>query len=211
MPVTLTTLSRPDFGQASTQPLGSVPTCISNVSKGGRRWLHLYILSHSLDLDYQSGPILTEVGRGRSGEKKKKITMSTISVDTSVDFPDRGPAVFAVVTATLSLATVFVAARLVSRIGIVRSVSWDDYIIVLAWLIAFFLGLTINFGTKRGLGRHDTNINHVDRPGLRMCEYVFSILYVRSSVNCHRETGLTSVRTRRSCPPRRQSSSFTYG
>jgi len=95
------------------------------------------------------------------------------------DFPDRGPAVFAVTTATSVLATVFVAARIVSRIGIVRSVSWDDYIIILAWFIAFFLCLTIDFGTHKGLGRHDGNIEHVDKPGLRMCEYVFSVLYVR--------------------------------
>ncbi|KAK1760623.1 major facilitator superfamily domain-containing protein [Echria macrotheca] len=96
---------------------------------------------------------------------------------TATGFPDRGPAVFAVTTATLVLASIFVAARLVSRIGIVRSVSWDDYIIVLAWLISFFLCLTIDFGTKRGLGRHDENISPDDMPGLRMCEYVFSILY----------------------------------
>src|SRR5438876_11499195 len=100
---------------------------------------------------------------------------------TATGFPDRGPAVFAVTTATLALATVFVTARLVSRIGIVRSVSWDDYIIVLAWLISFSLCLTIDFGTKRGLGRHDENISDDDMPRLRMCEYVFSILYVSRS------------------------------
>ncbi|KAK0635839.1 major facilitator superfamily domain-containing protein [Bombardia bombarda] len=93
------------------------------------------------------------------------------------DFPDRGPAVFAVATATLIIATVFVAARMVSRLGIVRRIGWDDYTIVLAWLIALFLCLAINFGTKRGLGRHDANIDPNDMPGLRMCEYVFSILY----------------------------------
>ncbi|KAK4451859.1 major facilitator superfamily domain-containing protein [Podospora aff. communis PSN243] len=93
------------------------------------------------------------------------------------DFPDRGPAVFSVTTATSALATVFVAARMVSRIGIVRNMSADDYIIILAWLIAFFLSLTIDFGTRFGLGRHDRNIEHADKAGLRMCEYVFSILY----------------------------------
>lgn len=93
-------------------------------------------------------------------------------------FPDRGPTVFAVTTATSVLATVFVAARMVSRIGIVRKVSWDDYIIVFAWLISFFLCLSIDFGTRRGLGRHDGDIEPAQKPGLRMCEYIFSILYV---------------------------------
>jgi hypothetical protein len=101
------------------------------------------------------------------------------------DFPDRGPAVFAVTTATSALATVFVVARMVSRIGIVRNMSADDYIIILAWLIAFFLSLTISFGTRFGLGRHDSNIEHVDKPGLRMCEYVFSILYVCQALLIH--------------------------
>ncbi|KAK0651578.1 major facilitator superfamily domain-containing protein [Cercophora newfieldiana] len=103
--------------------------------------------------------------------------MSASETNGGRDFPDRGPAVFAVTTATSALATLFVAARMVSRIGIVRHMSADDYIIILAWLIAFFLSLTIDFGTQRGLGRHDSNIEHVDKPGLRMCEYVFSILY----------------------------------
>lgn len=96
-------------------------------------------------------------------------------------FPDRGPAVFAVTTATLVLATIFVAGRLVSRIGIVRHVSWDDYIIVLAWFFAVGLSITIDIGTRKGLGRHDINIPEEDRVPLRKTEYVFSILYVCDS------------------------------
>jgi hypothetical protein len=92
--------------------------------------------------------------------------------------PDRGPVVFAVTTATLALATVFVAARMVSRVGILRRTTCDDYIMVLAWLIAVFLSLSIDLGTARGLGRHDANILPGDLPGLRINEYVFSILYV---------------------------------
>lgn len=101
-----------------------------------------------------------------------------IKPTTAATFPDRGPAVFAVTTATLVLATVFVAARLVSRIGLVRRTGWDDYIIVLAWLLAVFLGLSIDLGTREGLGRHDEDIEEERRGVLRMCEYVFSILYV---------------------------------
>jgi hypothetical protein len=94
-------------------------------------------------------------------------------------FPDRGPAVFAVTTATLALATLFVAARMVSRFGILRSTGWDDYIMILAWILALFLSLAIDLGAQRGLGRHDQNIDPADRGRLRTSEYVFSILYVR--------------------------------
>lgn len=94
------------------------------------------------------------------------------------DVPDRGPAVFIVTIVTICLSTLFVAARMVSRIGIVRRVGWDDYIIVLAWFISMFLCLTIAMATKRGLGRHDVDIDRQYQPGLRMCEYLFSILYV---------------------------------
>lgn len=96
-------------------------------------------------------------------------------------FPDRGPAVMAVASATISLATLFVFARMVSRIGIVRRVGYDDYIILLAWLIAFSLTMSINLGTRKGLGRHDRDIDDEKRAGLRMCEYLFSILYVSLS------------------------------
>ncbi|KAK3351944.1 major facilitator superfamily domain-containing protein [Neurospora tetraspora] len=94
-----------------------------------------------------------------------------------VPCPDRGPAVFVVTTVTICLATLFVAGRMVSRIGIVRRVGWDDYIIVFAWLMAMFLSATIDMATRRGLGRHDGDIHPQDLPRLRMWEYVFSILY----------------------------------
>jgi uncharacterized membrane protein (DUF4010 family) len=97
-------------------------------------------------------------------------------------FPDRGPPVFAVTVATLVLASVFVAARIVCRYFIVRNFAWDDRVMVLAWLLAVFLSFTICLGTAHGLGRYDENIDRADRPVLRRCEYVFSILYVCVSI-----------------------------
>lgn len=47
---------------------------------------------------------------------------------------NRGPVVLAVTTAFLFASTVFVALRLVSRVGVVKKVSKDDYFIVLAWV-----------------------------------------------------------------------------
>ena len=106
--------------------------------------------------------------------------MSGSGAQPTADFPDRGPVVFAVTTATLCLATVFVAARMVSRVFILRRTGSSDYTIVLAWLLALFMSLSINVGAKRGLGRHDRNIDSWNQPALRMCEYIFSILYVRT-------------------------------
>lgn len=102
-------------------------------------------------------------------------------------FPDRGPAVFAVTLATLILASVFVAARIVCRAFIVRRFTWDDWTMILAWLISFFLSFTICLGAYHGLGRHDENIPDSDWPVLRRCQYVFSILYVSLSTLRHRE------------------------
>ncbi|CAJ2503008.1 Uu.00g104020.m01.CDS01 [Anthostomella pinea] len=96
---------------------------------------------------------------------------------SSTNDPDRGPAVFAVTTATLVLATCFVAARLACRVGIVRHISWDDYFIVTAWILAVALSFTIDLSTRKGLGRHDENIAAEDWNTLRRCEYVFSVLY----------------------------------
>jgi len=47
---------------------------------------------------------------------------------------NRGPTVLAVTAAMIILATIFVFFRFVSRIGIVRKVTWDDYFILLAWV-----------------------------------------------------------------------------
>jgi hypothetical protein len=48
--------------------------------------------------------------------------------------PSRGPVVMAVTGAMLVLATLFVLLRLISRFGVVRRISWDDYFMILAWV-----------------------------------------------------------------------------
>ena len=99
--------------------------------------------------------------------------------DPDAGFPDRGPEVFIVTTLTLSLATLFMTARMFSRVSILRQARPDDYVMVLAWLIAVFLSLSIILGVTYGLGRHYINIDPQNRAALRMSEYVFSIFYVR--------------------------------
>ena len=57
-----------------------------------------------------------------------------MAIAATLTMQDRGPTVLAVVIAVLVVSTVFIVLRLVSRIGIVRRVSNDDYAIVLAWV-----------------------------------------------------------------------------
>lgn len=111
---------------------------------------------------------------------------------------NRGPVVLAVTTALLVVSTMFVALRLVSRAGVVRKVSRDDYFIVFAWVgtscgiqsspinpssqvIAFGLSFSICYGTSLGLGKHEVDLQPELRSALQKCEYVFSVLYVRFS------------------------------
>ena len=72
--------------------------------------------------------------------------MSMTTPGTAIQ--DRGPVVLAVTVAFLGVSTLFVALRLVSRIGIVKRVTADDYFIVFAWVCAaanpaLFNGLTL--------------------------------------------------------------------
>ncbi|KAG5978793.1 hypothetical protein E4U55_005939 [Claviceps digitariae] len=103
--------------------------------------------------------------------------MSSTSAEDHGSVPNRGPAVFAVTTATLALASVFVGARMICRRCIVRRVTWDDRIVCLAWLLALCLSASIDYGVMVGLGRHDAHISVDNWPKLRRAEYVFSILY----------------------------------
>lgn len=109
---------------------------------------------------------------------------------------NRGPPVLAVTTTLLVVSTIFVVLRLVSRAGVVRKVSRDDYFIILAWVrslflgtidrtpidpcqvIAFGLSFSICYGTSLGLGRHEVDLQPERRSALKKCEYAFSVLYV---------------------------------
>ena len=52
---------------------------------------------------------------------------------------NRGPTVLAVVIVFLALSTVFIALRLVSRLGVVKRVGSDDYAIIFAWVGLMFI------------------------------------------------------------------------
>ncbi|KAL8646876.1 MAG: hypothetical protein Q9226_006672 [Calogaya cf. arnoldii] len=90
---------------------------------------------------------------------------------------NRGPEVLAVTVALFVLATFAVILRLVSRIGIVKRISADDYAMIVAWLIAFGFSFSICYGTVVGLGRHEANIRDKDHAPLRKSQYAFLVLY----------------------------------
>ena len=49
---------------------------------------------------------------------------------------NRGPTVLTVTIILLSISTAFTALRLISRFGVVKRISNDDYMIILAWVSA---------------------------------------------------------------------------
>ncbi|TVY38746.1 L-fucose-proton symporter [Lachnellula occidentalis] len=102
----------------------------------------------------------------------------------------RGKATFIVTTSTFIFATLFVVARIISRFGILRHRTTDDWLVILAWMpwdswqhadwckfIAFGLSFAVNYGTANGLGRRDVDIEPEWLGALRSSEYAFTILY----------------------------------
>ncbi|PHH85107.1 hypothetical protein CDD83_883 [Cordyceps sp. RAO-2017] len=93
------------------------------------------------------------------------------------DEEQRGRLIFAVTISTLGLATMLVGARTVSRFFIVRRVTWDDKVMILAWFLASGLSFTVSLGAFHGLGKSEADISDESKRILLRCEYVFSILY----------------------------------
>jgi len=91
---------------------------------------------------------------------------------------DKGPVVLAVTVSMIATSTLFVFLRLISRVGIVKKVSADDYCIAVAWTFAFGLSFSICYGTKLGLGAHKSDIPSSWQSSLAYSEYAFTVLYV---------------------------------
>ena len=90
---------------------------------------------------------------------------------------NRGHVVLGVGLAMLYSSTVFVFLRLVSRAGIVKKVMLDDYFIIIAWVIAFGMTISVCHATKYGLGHHDVDIADSQRPAFQRLNYTFTALY----------------------------------
>lgn len=107
-------------------------------------------------------------------------TMATLGPNEHFD--SRGPVVLGVSAAVLTLSTVFVALRLVSRFFVVRKPGWDDYTMLLAWILAFGASFAICYGTTKGLGRKQDDIPMDWLRPMKQSSFVFSVLYVCSHV-----------------------------
>jgi fucose permease len=92
-------------------------------------------------------------------------------------FEGRSQVVFVVTIAVLLLATVFVSLRMVSRAVIVKKIAIDDYLIVVAWAIALGLSISICFGCRYGLGRHESDIPQSWQSTLLKSQYAFEVMY----------------------------------
>lgn len=94
-------------------------------------------------------------------------------------FSTRGPVVMGVSAATLAICSLFVGLRLISRFAVVRKPGWDDYTMILAWVLAFGASFSICYGTTKGLGRRQEDIPVEWLRPMKQASYVFSVLYVR--------------------------------
>lgn len=79
---------------------------------------------------------------------------------------------------TLALCSLFVGLRLISRFMVVRKPGWDDFAMILAWIIAFGASFAVCYGTTKGLGRRQEDIPKSWLQPMKKASYVFSVLYV---------------------------------
>jgi hypothetical protein len=100
------------------------------------------------------------------------------TTDPNDDFLSRGPVVMGVSAATLALCSLFVGMRLISRFMVVRKPGWDDFAMILAWMIAFGATFAVCYGTTKGLGRRQEDIPTGWLQPMKKASYVFSVLYV---------------------------------
>ncbi|KAF1922071.1 MFS monosaccharide transporter-like protein [Ampelomyces quisqualis] len=92
-------------------------------------------------------------------------------------FSTRGPLVLGVSAATLAFCSLFVGLRLVSRFAVMRKPGWDDYTMILAWVLAFGASFSVCYGTTKGLGRRQEDIPPAWLQSMKQTAYVFSVLY----------------------------------
>ncbi|ELR03139.1 hypothetical protein VC83_08477 [Pseudogymnoascus destructans] len=91
--------------------------------------------------------------------------------------PDRRQAMQVATTVTIVVAFVFVALRMISRISITRRTTLDDYMMIIAWIIAFGGSLTILLAARKGLGLMDAELKPEWLSPLKKFGYIYSILY----------------------------------
>lgn len=97
--------------------------------------------------------------------------------DVHGDLEGRSGAVLAVTVCMAGLATLFVFFRILSRAAIVKHISPDDYIMIVAWIIALGLSATLCYACAWGLGRKEADVPPSWEWNLKKADYAFTILY----------------------------------
>jgi hypothetical protein len=69
---------------------------------------------------------------------------------------NRGQTVFVVTLVLIILATVFMVLRLISKWGVTRKKTADDFVAIIAWIFAIGLSVSTMIGTQVGLGAPDS-------------------------------------------------------
>jgi hypothetical protein len=109
------------------------------------------------------------------------VESSHSSSPTDINLSDRNTTILIVTIITVSVATVLIAGRLISRAVIVKHIAFDDYLIVISWILSFGASAVVIFATGKGLGKPDVRIKDEWVLPLKKCIYAFSVLYVRIS------------------------------
>ncbi|USW58583.1 Putative major facilitator superfamily, MFS transporter superfamily [Septoria linicola] len=103
--------------------------------------------------------------------------MADLKDDDHGNIYGRSETTLAVTISMLLVCTIFVGFRMLSRVAIVKKITWDDYFMLLAWAITVGLCASICLGTVNGLGRHEVDVPDSWQPSLRKSNYAFSVLY----------------------------------
>lgn len=106
---------------------------------------------------------------------------SRSSSPNDINLSDRNSTILIVTIVTVSVATVLLVGRLISRAVIVRHMTLDDYLIIIGWTLSFGVSFMVALATGKGLGKPDVRIKDEWVLPLKKCVYAFSVLYVRIS------------------------------
>ncbi|KAK8864130.1 hypothetical protein IAR55_001376 [Kwoniella newhampshirensis] len=91
--------------------------------------------------------------------------------------PDRSAPIFNVTLITAILAALFTAMRMTSKGWIIRKITLDDWVTVVAWLFSLGASVAIMIGAKSGLGKMDAAITHSMYSTLKRSTFVLTVLY----------------------------------
>ena len=79
-----------------------------------------------------------------------------------------------------SLATVFVALRIYTRLRIIRSLGWDDYAALITLPFCIVHGVLLSISTQYGLGLHMRDLPMALFQQLQMWTFIAAFLYLSS-------------------------------